>query len=308
MPHCEPTTAAPPRGDADHDEPVLVYHRGEFPAWREADELGQQQVPAPASPTGAEYTPIASLLHATPPETLIEARRRVGRLDRADLIQRYRVAHAGGKRLVAYVMAGELIKRGTPPCFWHEALALEGATLAQRADLMLADLAWLRRWHPKHISAVRYQCYKGLLTGSETVFHREAAFLFCEGKRPAWKIVGTLSMNERQQWDAAYLRSTPIKREAEATAILSARVWQALHHDLQMTRRTATFSDADAGATRDRRYAIWHCARMVKNGSPTEIAARYTQMTGSPITRQAAAKQLEKVQGVLRAKGDDFMT
>jgi hypothetical protein len=55
------------------------------------------------------------------------------------------------------------------------------------------------------------------------VFHREAAFLFYQGQRPAWKIVGTLSMTERQQWESAYLRSTPIKREAEATAILSRR-------------------------------------------------------------------------------------
>jgi hypothetical protein len=34
---------------------------------------------------------------------------------------------------------------------------------------------------------------------------------------------------------------------------------------------------------------------MVKDGSPTKIAARYLQMTGEPITRQTAAKQLEKV-------------
>ena len=46
---------------------------------------------------------------------------------------------------------------------------------------------------------------------------------------------------------------------------------------------------------------------MVKDASPTEIATRYYQMTGTSITRQAVAKQLEKVKAVLHAKGDDFL-
>jgi hypothetical protein len=40
----------------------------------------------------------------------------------------------GGKRLVAYLMAHELIELGIPPCFWHELLALDDASLSQRAD------------------------------------------------------------------------------------------------------------------------------------------------------------------------------
>jgi hypothetical protein len=302
-----PTTAAPPGGDTTQHEAALVYHPGECPAWRETDDLGRQQAPAPATQTAAEFAPLASLLRDTSPDTLNEVRRRVARLDRTDLIERYRRAYAYGKRLIAYVMAGELIERGIPPCFWHEVLALDDSNLAQREVLTLADLAWLRRWHPDHASAVRYQRGKILLTGSETVFHREAAFLFYQGKRPAWKVVGTLSMTLSQQWDAAYLCSTPIKKEAQATARLSRSVHQALHDDLQTTRRTAAFSEVDAQASLIRRQALWRCSRMVKDGSPTEIAARYLQLTGTPITRQAAANQLEKVRAVLRAKGDDFM-
>lgn len=290
-----PTTAAPPGGDTPQHEVVL-----------DDDDLGRQQAPAPAT-QAATFMPPASLLHDTSPDTLNEVRRRVAQLDRAELIQRYRTAYADGKRLVAYVMAGELIERGIPPCFWHEVLALDDTTLTQREALTLADLAWLRRWHSGHASAVRYQRGKALLTGSETVFHREAAFLFYQGQRPAWKIVGTLSMTERQQWESTYLRSTPIKREAEMTAILSRRVHQALLDDLRTTRRTAAFGEIEAAATLARRHALWRCSRMVKGGSPTEIAARYQQMTDTPITRQAAAKQLEKVGAVLRKKGDDFM-
>jgi hypothetical protein len=300
-----PTTAAPQGGDAAKHEAVLVYHQGEFPAWREADDLGRQQ--APANQTAAEVAPLASLLRDTSPDTLNEVRRRVARLDRAELIQRYRAAYTDGKRLIAYVVAGELIERGVPPFSWHEVLALEAATLAQREVLTLADLAWLRRWHPGHADAVRYRRYKLLLAGSDAAFLREAAFLFYEGKRPAWKIVGTMSMTASQEWDCAYLRSTPLKREATATGILSKRVYQALRDDLRTIHRTATFTDDDAQASLARRHALWCCSRMVKGGSPTEIAARYLQLTGTPITRQAAANQLEKVRAVLRAKGPDFM-
>lgn len=291
-----PTAAAPPSCDATQHETVLAYYPGEHPSWREADD---------ARPV--EFTPLTELLSGTSPDTLDEARRRVAKLDRADLIQRYRAAYADGKRLTAYVMTGELIERGIPPCFWHEALALNGTTTAQREALMLADLAWLRRWYPDHASAVRYRRGKALLTGNETVFHREAAFAFYQGKRPAWKIVGSLSMSEHQQWESAYLRSTPIKRQAEATAILSPRVYQALRDDLQTVHRTPTFSEADAQSSLARRHALWHCSRMAKDGSAAMIAARYQKMTGEPITRQAVAKQLEKVRAALRAKGDDFM-
>jgi hypothetical protein len=38
---------------------------------------------------------------------------------------------------------------------------------------------------------------------------------------------------------------------------------------------------------------------MVEGKSPTDIAVRYTQLTGTPIMRQAAAQQLEKVESAL---------
>lgn len=260
-----------------------------------------------ADPLATSYTPFSSLLHAVTPDTLNEARRRVAKLDRAGLIRRYRAAYADGKRLVAYIIAGELIERGTPPFCWHKMLALDSASVNQRADLAMADLAWLRRQHPSHASVARYQRGKALLTGSESVFLREAEFAFYAGKRPAWKLVGSLSMTERQQWEAAYLRSTPIKRKAEATAILSERVRQTLHDNLQTVHRTPTFSEADANASLARRHALWRCSRMGKGESSAMIAAMYQKLTGEPITRQAAAKQLGKVRAVLREKGGDFL-
>lgn len=135
------------------------------------------------------FAPLARLLRASAPGELDEARRRIAKLDRANLIQQYRTAYTANKLLAAYLMAEELIERGTPPCFWHETMALGSANLAQRRILVLGDMAWLRRWYPDHDKVVRYQRIRALLTGPESMFLREAEFAFYEGRRPAWQLV-----------------------------------------------------------------------------------------------------------------------
>lgn len=245
------------------------------------------------------FTPLASLLCSVAPVKRYEAQQRVARLGREELIDRFRVAFAGGKRVTAFLMAEALVVRDIPPCFWHELLVLDGVSINQRFDLLLADLMWLRRWYPNHAKVVRYQRGKALLTGSDMIFHREAEFAFYQGRRPAWKLVGSLSMNERQQWDSAFLRSDPIKKRAAMIDAVSERVFKLLEDDVHRVRRTAAFGEAEARATLLRRHSLWRCSRMVRDGGPTEIAARFEQFTGSPITRQLAAKQLEKVRVVL---------
>lgn len=303
------TSAAAPtprRGDYLYEQD-FVYDNDKALGERASDRLIESAVEDDAAfVSKVEFMPLTAMQHATSPDTLQEVRVRLKKLARAEVIERYRTAYATGKRLVAGVMAVELIKRGVPPCFWHEALVPDDVDIDRRADLVLADLAWLRCWYPQHAKAVRYQRGKALLTGSETIFRREAAFAFYNGKRPAWKIVGSLSMTESQQWEAAFLRSTPIRKHAKITDLLSERVWQALSDDLQMKRRTAAFTNADATDSLVRRHRLWCCARTVKGGSPTEIAVRYQQMIGMPISRQAVAKQLLKVNAVLHAKGLDY--
>jgi hypothetical protein len=289
-----------------HGGDEFVFDEGESPAWIVTDDMGEQHAAGHAlSALSSTHMPLTFIQYASPPNDLHEVRRRVAQLARADLIQRYRTAFSEGKRLVAGIMAAELIERGIPPCFWHDTLALHDPSLDQRADLVLTDLAWLRRRYPEHVNAVRYRRGRAIIAGSEAVFRREAEFAFYQGKRPAWKLVGSMSMTERQQWDSAYLRSTPVKRCAEVIEALSTRVHQALADDLQAVCRTTEFTDADADASLARRYALWRCRAMVKNASPTEIAVRYQQMTGMTITRQAVAKQLLKVRAVLKAKCDD---
>jgi hypothetical protein len=255
---------------------------------------------SPAKDDAQGFASLASLLLAVAPEKLEEARRRVIMQSREEMLCRYRTAHIKGKRVIAFLMAEALVRDGVPPFAWHDALALDDLTVNQRYDLFLADVMWLRRWYRDHDEIVRYRRCKIMLAGADHSFHREAEFAFYEGKRPAWKLVTSLSMTERQQWDCALLRSTPIKKRAAATNAARDRVFNALQDDVRAVRRTATFGEAEALATLQRRHTLWRCSRMVDTASPTEIAARFEQMTGTPITRQAVAQQLEKIRMALR--------
>lgn len=242
---------------------------------------------------------LASLLRATPPIALAEARRRIAKLDRTDIIDRYRAAYAGEKLLATYLMAVELVERGVPPFCWHQNVPTPNdASVGQRRILVLGDLTWLRHWHPDHHKEVRYQRGKAMLTGSETMFVREAEYAFHDGKRPVWQIVAKLSMSEQQQFEVAYLRSAPVKRKVAAIDAMSKRVLDALRDSLSKTRRVS-FGLAEALESAERQHTLWRCSRMVPNGSPTKAAQLYEKMTGIPITRQVAAKQLAKVLAVL---------
>lgn len=259
-----------------------------------------------ASPAAADFEPLAPLLQSIQPEKLDAARLRVAELDRERLIDVYRNAFASGKRLTAFIMADELTKRGIPPCFRLDHGAPPPGKIEQRFDLFVADLRWLRREYPDHAKAVRYRRSRTMLTGSERLFHAEAEYAFYSGHRPAWKIVASLSLNDIQQWDCVWLRSAPIKRHDAATQLIRERVFKSLHDDLKTVRRTVAFTDKDATATLLRRQQLWVCSRMVRDGSPTSIAARFRQMTGEEISRQVAAKQLQKIAAVLGETRDEI--
>lgn len=254
---------------------------------------------SPAKDGAHGFASLASLLRAVAPEKLEDARRRVVMQNREELLRRYRTAHIEGKRVIAFLMAEALVRDGVPPFVWRDGLALDGLTVNQRYDLFLADLMWIRRWYRDHDKVVRYRRCRVMLAGAGHLFHREAEFAFYEGKRPAWKLVASLSLTERQQWDCALLRSATIKKRVAATDAMSHRVFKALQDDVRAVRRTATFGEAEALATLHRRHTLWRCWRMVRTASPTEIATRFEQMTGTPITRQAVAPQLEKVRTAL---------
>jgi hypothetical protein len=257
---------------------------------------------AAASPAAAGFQPLAPLLQSITHTKLDAARLRVAEFDRDKLIKSYRNALTSNKRLTAFILADEMTKRGIPPCSRLDHRSPQPATPEQKFDLLMADLRWLRRWYPDHVNNIRYKRYRDLYALHEPAHHRSAEYVFYGGKRPAWKIVASMSLDQRQQWDCVVLRSAPIKKHGGKTQAMSDRVFSALRDDLQSVRRTSSFTDEVAHATLIRRHKLWLCSRMT-SGSPTETAIRYSQMTGLPITRQNAAKQLQKIAEALVKMG-----
>ncbi|RJG02524.1 hypothetical protein [Noviherbaspirillum sedimenti] len=258
-------------------------------------------VQATDAASGAAFQPLAPLLQSTPTDKVDAFRQRLVNLDRDKLIDLFGRAIASGKRVAAFLIADELTARGIPPAFRHLHAAETSYSLDQRFDLLLADLRWLRRWYPEHVKSIRYMRYRELFAFSESAFHRAAEYVFYEGRRPAWKIVASMSLTERQQWDCAWLRSAPIKKHDATTQAAHEQVFSALRDDLHSVRRTKKFTEEAAHTTLVRRHALWLCSRMA-GGSPAETAIRYTQLTGIEITRDIAARQLQKVNETLIEK------
>jgi hypothetical protein len=256
---------------------------------------------SPNAPAAMGFQPFAALLATFQPDRLAEARWRVAELDRGELLTRFQRAFADGRRLTAFLMAEELVRLGIPPSFWRSYPSTPARELEvnRRFDLLLYDLQWLRHWYPEHPKTLRYGRYRDLFKAHDPAFHRAAEYVFYAGSRPVWKIVGSLSMTETQQWDCSLLRSAPIHKRQAATDAMRGKVHTAIEAGLAGAGRTAQFTDADAEITLARRHALWLCSRMGDLKSPTHIAARYEQMTGQGITRQIASRQLELVRETL---------
>jgi hypothetical protein len=256
---------------------------------------------SPSAPAAQGFQSLAPLLASYQPNKLAEARCRVAEFDRGELLARFGRDFENGKRIASFLLADELIVRSIPPCFWRSHLSIPARELdvTQRFDLMLYDLRWLRRWHPAQPQRIRYGRYRDLFSASEPAFHRAAEFVFYAGRRPLWKIVGSLSMTEAQQWECYLLRSAPINKRQAAIDDMRDRAYAAIQTGLASAGRTAQFTDGDAEIALVRRHALWLCSRMGDLKSPTQIAARYEQMTGRSITRQYVARQLELVHKAL---------
>lgn len=254
---------------------------------------------APLSPRISIFEPFAPLWQFIAPAKLATAREKVEGFERAELVTRFRAAFHDGKRLASLLYADKLIALEIPPAFWHSHLSRCEFTVEQRFDLFAYDVRWLKSAYPKHVRAVRYRRMKTLLTGTERDFWREAEFTFYAGHRPAWKIVGSLSLTTLQQTDCWWLRSAPVARRLQAATDKRDRVFAALQDGLKGTCRTVAFTDKDAKKLLFRRHQLWLCGQMA-GGKPTETALRYKQMTGEMISRQLTANHLQKIDEVLR--------
>lgn len=251
------------------------------------------------SASGPNFQPLLPFLDFIPLEDRKAWCQRLEGLDRAKLLTAYDRAFTSGQRAAFFMLSDELTTRGIPPIFRYSCLLAEECSVNQQFDLLMADMRWLRCWYPDHFQSIRYKRYQLLFGRDEKMFHRAAEYVFFQGQRPLWKITASMSLSQRQQSDCIILAAAPIKRQRKATQARQEAVFKALQNDLQNVRRTKSFTDEEAQAALIRRHALWLCWRMTE-GSPSETARRYQQMTGQEITRQAAAKQLEKIHRILR--------
>jgi len=247
-----------------------------------------------------QHVALRPLLDQVNEDKLGEAVRRASHLERSQLLARFRQAFTDHKRVPAFVFAEALIERGVPPFFWHDVIPAELA-LDQQFDMFLYDVRWLRRTYRTHVDNVRYRRSRQLLSSAESAHHREAEWAFYNGRRRAWQHVKTLSLTDHQQWDCAWLHGTPIKKRILAIQAQSSNVIKTITDGLSKIPRTSTFTDQDAQDAINRRHALWLC-KHTTGGGPTEVAARYRQLTGNEITRQAVAKQLDKIRENLKQK------
>ncbi|MDR3480568.1 MAG: hypothetical protein P4L91_07610 [Burkholderiaceae bacterium] len=258
-------------------------------------------VTSPVSDSVSGFRPLAPMLQAIAPAKLAAVRERVAGLDRDQLLNQFRVAFDGRKRLVAFIVADELTARGVPPCFRLSHSAPTDHDINQNFDLFLYDVRWIRCEYLDHKKLVRYERYRELFSFSETNFHRAAEYVFWQGHRPSWKIVASLGMTDRQQWDCVRLRSAPVAKRDAVTKSMRREVFEILQADLRRVRRTKTFTNDDATATLLRRHDLWVCSRMTASGGAAEVATRYFQLTGKAITRDIAKRQIQIVNDVLNA-------
>jgi hypothetical protein len=254
------------------------------------------------------FAPLGPLLRSVKLETLDEASRRIEKMECNDLIERFRSDFAASKRTTnpvtrvrAFLISEELTRRGIPPWMRHHHLSSTDYSINQAFDLFVQDVRYLRRTNPEQAQVVRFRRCKALFSGSEAAFHAETAYCFNQGTRAAWKIVKTLSLTEKQQLSCMWLQSVPIAKRLQGTQAKRDAVFRTLADDLAATRRTKSFTDADAAATLLRRHRLWLCC-MHSSGSPAEIAGIYEALTGVCIDRKVVARQLQIIHETLRAQ------
>ena len=152
--------------------------------------------------------------------------------------------------------------------------------------------------HFEHVKKVRYSRYRELFTFNETKFYAATEYVFYQGRRPAWKIVASLSLTESQQFDLRRLCSAPVAKRRATSNARRGEVYKILRDDMRTVRRTKNFTNGDAEASLMRRHNLWLCAQMTC-GRAAETAARYFQLTGQEITRDIAKRQLQIVDEIL---------
>src|SRR5476649_996962 len=118
---------------------------------------------------------IAHLRRFEPPK-LEDARRRVAKLGREELIDKYRAAFAGRRHLAALIFADELIARHAPPACWLHHLSRTDHDLSQQFDLLLHDVRYIRHWNFSQVEKLQYKRSRAMFIGTPSAMLNEVLF------------------------------------------------------------------------------------------------------------------------------------
>lgn len=260
--------------------------------------------------------PLSSVLAGQTPGSLDRARAIARSYGREKAAEKYRNAFATGRRAVAFVLAEALTANGLPPCFrFSHPPSSRTLTLDQQLDLFAHDMQWIATQHPAQQQAVTGRRYQRLFAAAmpddlecalptgEAFQHdgfewvREAEYWFNNGERDEWVIVRGLGLSERQQWECQWLRSPVVNRKADALKERRDAIHKTIMAHLPKTSRTM---DPDAAkAVLTRRFRVWLCGQMTRDGSkvsPAAAARLYAMWTGETIDRGTTGQVLKWVE------------
>lgn len=242
--------------------------------------------------------PLNELLQATSATSLQQLERDLTTVSRTDLANMLataigRAAVATKYRIAAFYISAEMTKRGIPPVF-QGLPELDEDDLTQRYDYCLFDLLWIVTRYPVHV--VQYARYRGVFQPAS--FLRTADFIFYQGRRPVWQIVAGMTLTGDQQQECCSLHSRPV---ASARRKLRHTKDDADQRISDAVRKKDRRGSGDQEETIRRRQAIWFCAE-IGGWKPQRTADLYEMHTGNAITRQLAAKQMDKVKDDLKKR------
>jgi hypothetical protein len=235
---------------------------------------------------------LSSIFAEASTEKLSAAKQALCKMDREELINRFRTCFAKGSRLSAFLISEELTKRGIPPCFRHNNLAPDRAhSVNENFDLLTYDVRWIAHKYPEHASVLRGVRAVGIFSG--LAVHSTVSHLYHLGNSPAWLIVKKIKMSPAMQVESYWLRSAPMMRKVKGIIKRRDKVFSALAQRRASIMKTGIDNEM-ANRILVRRVRLWVCAEMAE-WSPSRTADLYERMTGDPIKRNVAAKQLEKI-------------
>lgn len=241
------------------------------------------------APSGGLVT-VVDLLFEQEAAALERSRTRLKGLETQTLCK---LAYAGlqqKKRVTAFLANEELTRRGIPPCF--RGLPDPNDDDAEElADLLAIDLEWIAGRYP--MQKVFMGRWKSLT--SSTPKQRWATIRFiCKWEtREMWRYVKGLAMSKNQEWECHYLHHDKIRW----ARVEIKRARKEVAEKLRRRRydRNLTLATDEELADFERWLEVWSCASMGAWKLPSRVAWLYAVKTGRPLTRQMAAKIMDKL-------------